>query len=186
MVAVSTVRACLEELDKVSLGDYETAGFTHTNSTLNLNAVAIGLGLEDVRYQPEVFPGLVYSLDEPDLTIIIFGSGVLATVDASQTEAAVGAFQTVKQQIDSLGLGGEWIDDSAVVPTDEIPVPEPDWTETITDGPPQEEGDKVCSTCGDSLTGGENYCPECGSPVEDDPPSNDDVGSNTQVYDPSG
>ena len=30
--------------------------------TLNLNAIAIGLGLESIEYEPEQFPGLVYRL----------------------------------------------------------------------------------------------------------------------------
>ncbi|MEZ3118145.1 hypothetical protein RYH80_19705 [Halobaculum sp. MBLA0147] len=189
-IPVSTVRNCLERLDDVSVGDHETAGFTHTGSTLNLNAVAIGLGLESVRYQPDTFPGLVYTLDEPELTVVVFGSGVLATVDAPQAKAAVAAFETVRERIDALGLGGDWTDDGAVVPAEEIPVPEPDWTETVTDStqidhPLQEGTDGTCSACGDSLTGGENYCPACGAPVEDGPSSGDDGGSNTQVYNPS-
>jgi len=32
---------------------------------LNLNAIAIGLGLENIEYEPEQFPGLVYRLDNP-------------------------------------------------------------------------------------------------------------------------
>ena len=32
--------------------------------SLNLNAIAIGLGLESVEYEPEQFPGLVYRLEE--------------------------------------------------------------------------------------------------------------------------
>jgi len=30
------------------------------HSVLNLNAIAIGLGLENIEYEPEQFPGLVY------------------------------------------------------------------------------------------------------------------------------
>ena len=44
-------------------------------ATLNLNVIAIGLGLEDVEYEPEQFPGLVYRLDNPDVVILLFGSG---------------------------------------------------------------------------------------------------------------
>jgi len=32
---------------------------------LNLNAIAIGLGLENIEYEPEQFPGLVYRLTTP-------------------------------------------------------------------------------------------------------------------------
>jgi len=36
---------------------------------LNLNAIAIGLGLENVEYEPEQFPGLVYRLRDPRVVV---------------------------------------------------------------------------------------------------------------------
>jgi transcription initiation factor TFIID TATA-box-binding protein len=42
---------------------------------LNLEAIAIGLGLEAVEYEPEQFPGLVYRLDDPDVVALLFGTG---------------------------------------------------------------------------------------------------------------
>ena len=42
--------------------------------SLNLNAIAIGLGLENIEYEPEQFPGLVYRLDNPDVVVVLFGS----------------------------------------------------------------------------------------------------------------
>ena len=42
---------------------------------INLNAIAISLGLEKVEYEPEQFPGLVYRLDEPKVVVLLFGSG---------------------------------------------------------------------------------------------------------------
>ena len=42
---------------------------------INLNAIAISLGLEKVEYEPEQFPGLVYRLDSPKVVVLLFGSG---------------------------------------------------------------------------------------------------------------
>ncbi len=44
---------------------------------LNLGAIVVGLGLEGMEYEPEVFPGLVYRIDEPKSAILIFSSGRL-------------------------------------------------------------------------------------------------------------
>lgn len=44
---------------------------------LNLNAVALGFGMENVEYEPEQFPGLVYRMDIPKVVILLFGSGKL-------------------------------------------------------------------------------------------------------------
>jgi len=41
------------------------------HSVLNLNAIAIGLGLENIEYEPEQFPGLVYRLSEPKVVVLV-------------------------------------------------------------------------------------------------------------------
>ena len=42
---------------------------------LNLNELA--LKLENTEYEPEQFPGLVYKLDEPPATFLLFSNGKL-------------------------------------------------------------------------------------------------------------
>jgi transcription initiation factor TFIID TATA-box-binding protein len=44
---------------------------------LNLNAVALGLGLENIEYESEQFPGLVYRIKQPKVVVVIFCSGKL-------------------------------------------------------------------------------------------------------------
>ncbi len=48
---------------------------TDLGHTLNLNSVAISLGLERIEYEPEQFPGLVFRMAEPKLVMLFFGSG---------------------------------------------------------------------------------------------------------------
>ncbi len=48
---------------------------TDLGHTLNLNSVAISLGLERIEYEPEQFPGLVFRMSEPKLVMLFFGSG---------------------------------------------------------------------------------------------------------------
>jgi transcription initiation factor TFIID TATA-box-binding protein len=50
--------------------------------SINLNAIAITLGLERVEYEPEQFPGLVYRLDVPKVVLLLFGSGKLVCTGA--------------------------------------------------------------------------------------------------------
>ena len=42
-------------------------------SVLNLNSVALGFGMENIEYEPEQFPGLVYRMKEPKVVILLFG-----------------------------------------------------------------------------------------------------------------
>lgn len=72
--------------------------------SLNLNALAIGLGLEDVEYEPEQFPGLVYRMDEPDVVILAFGSGKVVITGGKQPEDAGAAVENFIDKIGTLGL----------------------------------------------------------------------------------
>ena len=80
----------------VSSADLET--------TLKLNAIAIGLGLESVEYEPEQFPGLVYRLDSPDVVTLLFGSGKMVITGGNDPENAHEAIKTVATTLDELGL----------------------------------------------------------------------------------
>ncbi|WP_417750581.1 TATA-box-binding protein [Salinibaculum rarum] len=71
---------------------------------LNLNAIAIGLGLESVEYEPEQFPGLVYRLDEPDVVTLLFGSGKLVITGASSRSEAKTALDELRTHLDEYGL----------------------------------------------------------------------------------
>lgn len=57
-------------------------------SVLNLNAIAIGLGLENIEYEPEQFPGLVYRLDVPKVVVLLFGSGKLVVTGGKKPKDA--------------------------------------------------------------------------------------------------
>ncbi|MCG1004891.1 MULTISPECIES: TATA-box-binding protein [Halobacterium] len=72
--------------------------------SLNLNAIAIGLGLEQIEYEPEQFPGLVYRLDDPDVVVLLFGSGKLVITGGTQTEDAEQALSHVHDRLTELGL----------------------------------------------------------------------------------
>jgi len=72
--------------------------------SLNLNALAIGLGLEDVEYEPEQFPGLVYRMDDPEVVILLFGSGKIVITGGQQPEDATIGVENMTQQIADLGL----------------------------------------------------------------------------------
>lgn len=73
---------------------------------LNLNAIAIGLGLEDVEYEPEQFPGLVYRLDAPEVVVLLFGSGRLVITGGTQPADAEQAIDAIVSQLENLGLLG--------------------------------------------------------------------------------
>ena len=72
--------------------------------TLNLNAIAIGLGLENIEYEPEQFPGLVYRLNEPSVVALLFGSGKLVITGGKLLEDAERALSVIEDRLRDLGL----------------------------------------------------------------------------------
>jgi len=73
-------------------------------TSLNLNAIAIGFGLEHVEYEPEQFPGLVYRLDDPDVVVLLFGSGKLVITGGKTVDDAAAAADVVTEELEALGL----------------------------------------------------------------------------------
>jgi transcription initiation factor TFIID TATA-box-binding protein len=71
---------------------------------LNLTAIAVGLGLEAVEYEPEQFPGLVHRLDNPSVTILLFGSGKLIITGARRESELEDALSIIRTQLTELGL----------------------------------------------------------------------------------
>ena len=70
---------------------------------VNLNAMAIGLGLEDVKYNPEKYGGLVYNPAECDATVLVFWCGILFAVGETG-ESTVDALEQTLSRIEDLGL----------------------------------------------------------------------------------
>ena len=77
---------------------------SNLGTELNLNEVAMGLGLENVEYEPEQFPGLVYRLEEPKVAMLLFGSGKIVCTGARRTEDVSIAVQKLADELAALGL----------------------------------------------------------------------------------
>lgn len=71
---------------------------------LNLSEVAISLGLENVEYEPEQFPGLVYRIKEPCVAMLLFGSGKIVCAGARKIEDVSLAVDNLSKELSSLGL----------------------------------------------------------------------------------
>ncbi|SFR53515.1 TATA-box-binding protein [Halogeometricum limi] len=96
--------------DEGVLGEPEDEWFSMQNyvctgeldQVQNLNALAIGLGLEYTEYEPEQFPGLVFRPDDTPVVILIFSSGKVVVTGAKDIDMAEEAFQSLKEDLDAL------------------------------------------------------------------------------------
>lgn len=73
-------------------------------TNLNLNTIVIAFGMENVEYEPEVFPGLVYRLESPKVVVLIFSSGKLVITGGKSPEDCEEGLQVIKKEFDNLGL----------------------------------------------------------------------------------
>jgi transcription initiation factor TFIID TATA-box-binding protein len=73
-------------------------------SRINLNSIAISVGLEKVEYEPEQFPGLVYRLDSPKVVVLLFGSGKLVCTGARRPEDVQIAVDKISQELRTANL----------------------------------------------------------------------------------
>jgi transcription initiation factor TFIID TATA-box-binding protein len=91
-----TSRPVIEVQNIVSTADLE--------SEIDLNSIALTLGLDRVEYEPEQFPGLVYRLEEPRVVVLLFGSGKLVLTGARKPADAQRAAELVKNDLTRAGL----------------------------------------------------------------------------------
>ncbi len=71
---------------------------------LNLDEVAVAFGLENVEYEPEQFPGLVYRVKVPKVVMLLFGSGKIVCTGGRNTEDVSIAVQDLSEKLTSMGL----------------------------------------------------------------------------------
>jgi len=72
------------------------------DQSLNLNALAIGLGLEVTEYEPEQFPGLIYRPAEAANVVLLFASGRIVITGSQDIDAAERTFDLVKNKISDI------------------------------------------------------------------------------------
>ncbi len=107
-----TVDIIAEKLRKLGVDVYKDLEIVIQNmvamadlkAELNLNEVAVGLGLENVEYEPEQFPGLVYRIKEPKVAMLLFASGKIVCAGAKSAEDASKAVEKLAEDLSSLGL----------------------------------------------------------------------------------
>lgn len=87
----------LEVKNVVAVGDLE--------QEINLNALAVELGLEETEYEPEQFPGLIFRPSESRCVLLVFSSGkVVITGGQSRQENKI-AFDLLSDRTADLAIG---------------------------------------------------------------------------------
>lgn len=71
---------------------------------LDLASIAASLGYQDLEYEPEMFPGLVYRFHDPKVVVLIFGSGKIVITGGKSEQDIRTVVERLTQQLVSAGI----------------------------------------------------------------------------------
>jgi transcription initiation factor TFIID TATA-box-binding protein len=65
--------------------------------------IALGLGLENVEFEQELFPGLIYRIKQPKVVVLIFSSGKLVITGGKSPAESEEGVRIVRMQLENIG-----------------------------------------------------------------------------------
>ncbi|NIQ05351.1 MAG: TATA-box-binding protein [Candidatus Korarchaeota archaeon] len=111
-VIVALLKRCDIKIEKTSPVEvHNIVASASLNEIVNLEKVATR-GRYNVFYEPEIFPGLIYKMREPKVTLLVFKSGKVVCTGAKSRD-------DISQALDKIDLTIQEYD--AYVPEDELP-----------------------------------------------------------------
>jgi len=93
---------------EITIQNIVASGDLHTNIDLNMAAIV----MEYAMYEPEVFPGLIYRMQDPKTVFLIFSTGRIVCTGAKRKEIVRDAVLKLNQQVRDLGVAKKDIGDS--------------------------------------------------------------------------
>jgi len=88
------------EFDGPTLEIKNVVAVGNLEQEINLEALMIGLGLEQAEYEPEQFPGLVYRPSESRCVMLVFASGKVVVTGGKTRKEDQEAFDHLKAKVD--------------------------------------------------------------------------------------
>lgn len=93
---------------EITIQNIVASGDLHTNIDLNMAAIV----MEYAMYEPEVFPGLIYRMQEPKTVFLIFSTGRIVCTGAKKKEIVREAVLKLNKQVRELGVAKKDMADS--------------------------------------------------------------------------
>jgi transcription initiation factor TFIID TATA-box-binding protein len=69
---------------------------------INLNKIVITLNVENIEYEPEQFPGLVYRIKDPKIVVLIFSSGKIILTGGKNIKDIKKGLDVLEQKLESI------------------------------------------------------------------------------------
>ena len=88
---------------EITIQNIVASGDLHTSIDLNEAAII----MENAMYEPEVFPGLIYRMQEPKTVFLIFSTGRIVCTGGKTKEIVGEAIEKLVEQVKSYGVTGD-------------------------------------------------------------------------------
>jgi transcription initiation factor TFIID TATA-box-binding protein len=85
---------------EITIQNIVASGDMHTNIDLNMAAIV----MENVMYEPEVFPGLIYRMKEPKTVFLIFSTGKIVCTGAKNSDIVREAVLKLNRVVREMGI----------------------------------------------------------------------------------
>ena len=85
---------------EITIQNIVASGDLHTNIDLNMAAIV----MENVMYEPEVFPGLIYRMKEPKTVFLIFSTGKIVCTGAKNSDVVREAVLNLNKVVREMGI----------------------------------------------------------------------------------
>jgi len=85
---------------EITIQNIVASGDLHTNIDLNMAAIV----MEYAMYEPEVFPGLIYRMQDPKTVFLIFSTGRIVCTGAKRKEIVKEAVRKLNIEVRELGV----------------------------------------------------------------------------------
>jgi len=93
---------------EITIQNIVASGDLHTNIDLNMAAIV----MEYAMYEPEVFPGLIYRMQDPKTVFLIFSTGRIVCTGAKRKEIVKEAVRKLNIQVRELGVAKKELGDT--------------------------------------------------------------------------
>jgi len=88
---------------EITIQNIVASGDLHTSIDLNEAAII----MENAMYEPEVFPGLIYRMQEPKTVFLIFSTGRIVCTGGKTKEIVGEAIEKLVEQVKEYGVAGQ-------------------------------------------------------------------------------
>lgn len=89
---------------KINIEIQNIVASTNLNKEMHLSSISKALMMQNVNYQPDKFPGLIYKIEETGAILLLFDSGMLVCTGTKNEDDATNAINVMKEKLSSIGV----------------------------------------------------------------------------------